>query len=238
MPALYTRQKAAYRLPTDNRRARPDNSRTVPVRCPKVPKTGRKTDAAAQNKSVRTKKSKPPPEQPHPGSETSSCGADLSGLVADPGEDDLLDAEDPGLIQDRGNVLPRVRSVPVLDAEHEAELGDVRHDDICHLAELAHPGGEVRTEDGVELPLVGHDRVHVDPGPLMGEVPEEPLDDVDLLEGPEEAGVEGVELYAQGLPVLVDGDHVHGEVAVREAGESARMRGEHGRGESGAFDAH
>ena len=164
--------------------------------------------------------------------------SDLPGLVADSCQDYLLDAEDPGLLQDRGNVLPRVRSVPVLDAEHEAELGDVRHDDISHLAELAHPGGEVRAEDGVELPLVGHDRVHVDPGPLLGEVREEPLDYVDLLEGPEEAGVEGVELYAQGLPVLVDGDHILGEVAVREAGESARVRGEHGRGESGAFDAH
>ena len=72
----------------------------------------------------------------------------------------------------------------------------------------------------------------------MGKVLEEPLHDVDLLERSEEPCVEGVELYAQGLPVLVYGHHVLGEVAVSESGEPPGVGGQHGCREPGALDAH
>ena len=163
---------------------------------------------------------------------------DLPLLVADSREDDLLHAEGPRLLEDGRDVLAGVGPLAVLDTEHEAELGEVGHDDVRHLAELAHSCGEVGAEYGVQLPSVGHHGVDVDGGALVGQVPEQLLHDVDLLEGSEEPGVERIELDVQRLPVVVDGDHVLREVAVGETGEPAGVGGEYRCRESGAFDAH
>ena len=72
-------------------------------------------------------------------------------------------------------------------------------------AELAHLQGELRGEAGVQHAVVRHGGVGVDQGVPAAEAVEELAHQLDLLEGAQVAGVDGVKGDALLLPVVGDG---------------------------------
>ena len=62
-------------------------------------------------------------------------------------------------------------------------------------------------------------------------------DDIDLLEGAEESRIERVETYIQALPMVHDGPHIAGQIAIGESLESSGMGGKDGCREHRAFHA-
>ena len=163
--------------------------------------------------------------------------SDATLLVAYTGENDALRSESLRVLEHLLDVSVCVGSGLPFESEHQAELGEIRHEDVGLLAEPPHPCREVGSEHPVEPALVGHDGIHVHRSAVMRQLPHQVAYDVDLLEGSQEPRVERIECDIQGLPVLHYRDHVLGQVAVCESLESAGMGREDGRGKAGALDA-
>ena len=162
--------------------------------------------------------------------------SDATLLVAYPRENDALRSERFGVLEHLLDVSAGVGSGFPFQSEHQAELCEIRHEDVRLLAEPPHPGREVGSEHPVELSFVGHDGIHVHRRAVMGQLLHQVAYDVDLLEGSQESRVECIECDIQCLPVLHYRDHVLGQVAICESLESAGMGREDGRGKAGALD--
>ena len=92
-------------------------------------------------------------------------------------------------------------------------------------------------EGGVELAVVGHDRIDEDEGVLTAKIGEDLFHDLDLFVAAEVAGVDGVKMDAFLFPVLGDRHELVGEILDGEILEHG-VGGQHGRWQDGGLDAH
>ena len=165
-------------------------------------------------------------------------GTDLARLEGDAGQHGGLAAQAGQVLEELFDVGLVIVVAHVVDAQHEGGLGQVGNDDIGLAAQLAHLLGKFRGEAGVEHAVVRHGGVGVDQGAVAAETVEELAHQVDLLEGAQVAGVDGVKMDVLVGPVVRDGVDLLGQVVEGEVFEAAGVGGEHHRGQRHRLDAH
>lgn len=101
------------------------------------------------------------------------------------------------LPQQAFDICVGVRPRMVRFVEQQGRLGEVGHDDVGFLAKHPHAGCELASEDGVQFAVVAHNRVNQYQVVFLPECVEKLLNDVELFERTEEAGVDGIELYVE-----------------------------------------
>ena len=128
-----------------------------------------------------------------------------------------------------------VRSGVVLswigDIEEVAGFGQVGNDDVRFAAELGHLLDKFRRETGVQRTVVCHGWVDQNQIFRCLELVKELGDDLQLPEGAQVAGVDGIHRHALCLPVGGDGEDLIGQIAEGEAIKCC-VGGQHRRGDN------
>ena len=163
--------------------------------------------------------------------------ADHVRLRAHAGDRDDAGAERAERLKQLRKIGIAVRARLIRQAGQQRRLRDVRRDDVRAREQAAEGCAHTVVNLGVIAAVVSHDRVDHDQGVRRGDAVERLCEQLRLLGRGEVAGIDPVDARADALPVVRNGQHIVRQVAERPAGELARVRAEHGRGDAGALHA-
>ena len=156
--------------------------------------------------------------------------AGLAGGIRNAGKDHVLAANAGEAGKQAVDIGPVILGF-VFHTGEEAGLGDVGNHIVSLGAQTLHGFYIGHVEDGIEAAVVCHGGVYDGDTVFIGGFGKDLLDNADLPDAAQVAGIDGLEADVFLAPVIHNGGHILSQIPESEAGEAGSVGGKYGRGQ-------